>query len=139
MGPAVLNRACRSPESGDRKTVLLVEDEPSVRALVREMLLLDNFLVREASDGVEALELLADRHSPIHLLLTDMMMPGMGGQELAERAVVIRPGVRILYMSGYVDEATGPPGEPKPRWAFLRKPFRREMLQGKVRELLGQE
>ncbi|HEY5997109.1 MAG TPA: response regulator [Candidatus Deferrimicrobiaceae bacterium] len=133
----VTHRVGRSLAPPERKTVLLVEDEPSVRALAREILLTGEFLVREASDGVEALEQLADRHSPIHLLLTDMMMPRMGGKELAERAAVIRPGMRILYMSGYVDELTGPPGEPKPGWAFLRKPFRRDALLGKVRELLG--
>jgi CheY-like chemotaxis protein len=136
---AVIHRVDNRLASRDRKTVLVVEDEAPVRALVREILCHDDFVVREASDGVEALEQLADRRSPIHLLLTDMMMPRMGGKELADRATVIRPEVRILYMSGYADEVTGPSGEQKPRWAFLRKPFRKDALLGMVRELLGSD
>ncbi len=124
--------------SSDIKTILVVEDEATVRSLVREFLQLAGYRVREASDGVEALRHIADGRARIDLLLTDLVMPRMGGKELAERVEVIRPEIRILYMSGYTDELVDLAGERNAGRGFLQKPFRRDTLLGKVHELLAE-
>src|SRR5439155_2284266 len=87
------------------ETVLLVEDEHAVRALAREVLRRHGYVVLEARHGVDALRL-AERHrDDIHLMITDVVMPHMGGRELAERLVAARPKMRVLFMSGYTDQS----------------------------------
>ncbi len=83
------------------ETVLLVEDENGVRELARQYLETSGYKVIEASNGNEAMELAANFKEPIHLLMTDVVMPGISGRELADRLSVIRPDIRILFMSGY--------------------------------------
>ena len=87
------------------ETVLLVEDENGVRELAREYLETSGYKVIQASNGNEALELAANYKEPIHLLMTDVVMPGMSGRELADRHFRIRPDIRILFMSGYTEQA----------------------------------
>ncbi len=118
------------------ETILLAEDETSLRTLTRNTLELCGYKVLEAKDGVEALEV-ADAHDgTIDLLLTDMVMPGMGGRALAQELTRRRPEVRLAYMSGYTGQAVGSQGPIDPGSVFLLKPFTREMLTRKIREAL---
>jgi len=118
------------------ETVLLVEDEELVRHLVRDILKQNGYSVLEAHHGTEALRVALQHSGPIHLLLTDIVMPQMGGRVLAERVRTFRPAIRILYISGYVDDATIQEGVTNPGTTFLQKPFTVETLTSKVRELL---
>ena len=119
------------------ETLLLVEDEDAVRALTREVLGGAGYTILEAADGAEAL-LLCERHlGPIHLLLSDVVMPGMGGRELADRLSALRPGLKVLFLSGYADDAVVRHGVLASQVAFLQKPFSIESLTRKVREVLA--
>lgn len=119
-----------------RETILLVEDEPAVRGLVHETLRLHGYTVLEARHGIEAL-LTGTRHpGPIHLLLTDVVMPQMSGPEVAEKLVTVRPDIKVLYMSGYPDHPVFAQGGIKRDTAFLQKPFTPNVLVQKVREVL---
>jgi CheY-like chemotaxis protein len=117
------------------ETVLLVEDEEAVRDLAREILQQEGYTVLGARHGGEAL-LLGDRHpGPIHVVVTDVVMPEMGGRELAGRLAASRPGIKVVYMSGYTDEALEAHGV-LGSGAFLRKPLTPDVLVRKVREVL---
>jgi PAS domain S-box-containing protein len=118
------------------ETVLLVEDEDVVRNLVREILERNGYAVLEARNGADALELGSGFGDPIHLLVTDVVMPKMSGRELAERLVAIHPETRVLYMSGYTDGAIGQQGVLDPQTELLQKPFSFEDLAQKVRKVL---
>jgi len=118
------------------ETVLLVEDEEVVRNLVREILEGNGYTVIEARNGAEALELGARFKGPIHLLVTDVVMPKMSGRELAERLVTIHRETRILYMSGYTDGAIGHHGVLDPDTELLQKPFSFDELAQKVRKVI---
>jgi two-component system, cell cycle sensor histidine kinase and response regulator CckA len=120
------------------ETVLLVEDEDAVRALAREVLRRQGYIVLEARHGVDALRL-AERHpDEIHLMITDVVMPHMSGRELAERLCAARPTMKVLFMSGYTDHALMnralTPGS-----SFLQKPFTPETFARKVRQVLDTE
>ena len=119
------------------ETVLLVEDEDSVRALCRSILKSCGYTVLEAGSGQEGLDVAQRYPLPIHLLLTDVVMPEMGGTDLASRLSVHRSGVRVLYMSGYTDDAIFRQGLLEKGQVFLQKPFTPENLARKVREALG--
>ncbi|HXU44421.1 MAG TPA: ATP-binding protein [Thermoanaerobaculia bacterium] len=125
--------AVDEPEAGD-ETVLLVEDEEKVREVVRRILAARGYLVLEAGSGAAALELAASFAGPIDLLLTDLTMPGLKGTELAAQLLEVRPDLRVLYMSGFRDEAQ-PAGTPTPPW--LQKPFSSQVLARTVRAALG--
>ncbi len=118
------------------ETILLVEDEETVRALAREVLQEAGFHVLEAQHGTEALTLSGQYEGPIHLLVTDVVMPQMGGRVLADRLIVERPGLKVLYMSGYTDNAIVHQGVLDKGTVFLHKPFSPTVLARKVRELL---
>ncbi len=118
------------------ETILLVEDEETVRAVTREFLALQGYTVLEAKDGVEALAVTAEHAGEIHLLLTDVVMPRMGGGELVTRLVAERPELRVLYMSGYPDDAVVRHGLLDEQAEFLAKPFTLPALGGRVREVL---
>ncbi|MGH3033896.1 MAG: PAS domain-containing protein [Gaiellaceae bacterium] len=118
------------------ETILLVEDEDVVRDLVRKMLEQGGYTILEACDGREALTLSKEHVAGIDLLLTDVVMPGMNGRELAERIWFTRPETRVLYMSGYTDLRVFDPEVLDPGSAFLHKPFTYAELAGKVREIL---
>ena len=118
-----------------RETILLVEDEPAVRGLVHEALRLHGYTVLVARHGIEALLTGAKHMGPIHLLLTDVVMPQMSGPEVAEKLTIVRPDIKVLYMSGYPDHPVFSQGV-KRETAFLQKPFTPNVLTQKVREVL---
>ncbi|HET8656812.1 MAG TPA: PAS domain S-box protein [Longimicrobiaceae bacterium] len=118
------------------ETVLLVEDELAVRVLVRRVLDRAGYRILEADGPRSALELLDSIDAPIDVLLTDVVMPGMSGRELADRVVPRLPGVRVLFMSGYTDEAIAQHGVLEAGVALLEKPFTPEILLRKLRDVL---
>ena len=121
-----------------RETILLVEDEDAVRKITKLTLQSLNYNVLEAENGKQALRLCEEHTQPIHLLLTDVVMPEMGGRQLAERLAASRQGIKILFLSGYTDDAVVRHGILKAEVAFLQKPFRPCGLANKVREVLDQ-
>jgi CheY-like chemotaxis protein len=131
----------RAREAADQlrgtETVLVVEDEEGVRKLAREFLVGSGYTVLEARNGAAALELAEQYSGPIHLLLTDVVMPQMSGRELAEQLAKLRPTTKVLYVSGYTDDAIIQHGVLEPGLAFLQKPFTREALARKLREVLS--
>src|SRR5574341_1682227 len=124
------------PSAGGRETILLAEDEEAVRRVARETLVRNGYSVLQASQGAAALALAEAHGSPIHLLLTDVVMPGMSGRQLADRLSALRPGLKVLYMSGYTDDGIVRQGMLEPGLAYLQKPFRPDALARKVREVL---
>jgi signal transduction histidine kinase len=118
------------------ETVLVVEDDPAVLALSCRALEAEGYTILCASDGTDALRLVERHGGAIHLLLTDVVMPGMSGRELAEQMAVKRAGIRILFMSGYPGDAAVHHGAFVPGSAFLQKPFSPDRLARKVRETL---
>jgi PAS domain S-box-containing protein len=117
------------------ETVLLVEDEDAVRGLASRVLAAQGYVVLEARNGREALDVLGRRHG-IDLVLTDVVMPDMGGLELSERVAARHPGVRIVYMSGYTEGDKLQPGLRNSPYPFLQKPFSPENLALRIRETL---
>src|SRR5262249_35842817 len=133
------DRAERAPvreAAPGTETILLVEDEPEVRRLVEKLLRLKGYRVIAASSPSEAVALSKRQEAPIELLLTDVIMPGLNGRELARVLAEPRPRMRVLYMSGYTDAAMSQQGILPPGTAFLSKPFTPEILARKVREVL---
>jgi two-component system cell cycle sensor histidine kinase/response regulator CckA len=118
------------------ETILLVEDEEIVRTLVCSVLQAQGYNVLEADHGDEALRISESHLGPIHLMLTDIVMPEISGSELAGRLCPLRPEMRVLYMSGYIDDATVRHGVLEPGMAFLQKPFAPDILISKVRQVL---
>jgi len=121
------------------ETVLVVEDEPSLRSLATHILRHQGYKVLEAADGEEALRVAQECIGEINLLLTDVVMPRMGGKELADRLQTLRPSVRVLFISGFPDDAIAHHGVITPGIAFLQKPFSPASLAQKVREVLDGE
>jgi two-component system, cell cycle sensor histidine kinase and response regulator CckA len=127
----------RSQEGGS-ETVLLVEDEESVRQLVRETLESKGYKVLEADNGEAALQIVSEYSGKIDMLITDVVMPGMSGRELSARLCSSYPQTKVLYLSGYTEDAIVHEGVVDPDTAFLQKPFTLQMLSRKVREVLGE-
>ncbi len=123
--------------AGGSETILLVEDEDSVRQLVRETLESRGYRVLEAENGNAALAVAARQTDPIHLVITDVVMPGLSGHELVQQLVPARPGIKVLYLSGYAQDAFATPGAIDAPKTFLQKPFTLQSLTRKVREVLG--
>ncbi len=121
------------------ETVLLVEDDASLRALAVHVLESCGYTVFEASDGKVALEISRQPNSHIHLLLTDVVMPGISGRVLAEQLLAQFPHLKVLYMSGYTGQTIGAHGVLAEGSHFLPKPFTREALARKVREVLDRK
>jgi len=134
-GPMEPATAKETP-STQNETILLVEDALRVRAVVREILEMNGYHVLEARHGAEAIEISERHRGPIHLMVTDVVMPQMSGRELAQRLLPVRPDLRVLYMSGYTDDAIVRHGVLGAGMAFLSKPFTPDALAVKVRELL---
>jgi CheY-like chemotaxis protein len=118
------------------ETILLVEDEDSVRTLSRLVLESLGYTVLEARDGQEGVQIAQQHCGPIDLLVTDMVMPRMSGRQMAELLTQSRPGLQILFTSGYPDEAVHRQGSFEPSQAFLQKPFTPLRLARRVREVL---
>src|SRR5437867_527462 len=133
--PATLPAPTVQPARGS-ETVLLAEDEPAVRAIAQQALERHGYTVLAAPSGAAALALAAQHAATIDLLLTDVVMPGMSGRDLADRLTAQRPGIRVLYISGYTDNAIVRHGMLEPGLAYLQKPFRPHALVRKVREVL---
>jgi len=128
--------AAVAPVGRGTETVLLAEDAAAVRAVARQVLERQGYTVLEAPDGELALHL-AQRHSgPIHLLLTDVVMPGMSGRQLADRLAPARPDMKVLYASGYTDDSVVRHGVLEEGMPYLQKPFTPESLARKVRDVL---
>ena len=132
--PAETAAAKALPASGE--TVLVVEDEPSIRSLACEMLEAHGYRALGAGSGEEALGLAVRHAGPIHLLLTDVVMPGIAGPTLAERFAVIRPHARVLFMSGYAGDDLARRGLADDAAPVLTKPFTADLLGRRVREAL---
>jgi response regulator RpfG family c-di-GMP phosphodiesterase len=118
------------------ETVLLAEDEPPVRAIARQVLERQGYTVLEAPTAEKALDIAAQYSGAIHLLLTDVVMPGMNGRELATRLSHVRPETRVIFMSGYTDEAVTRHGVLEPGSTYVQKPFTPDAIARKVREVL---
>jgi signal transduction histidine kinase/CheY-like chemotaxis protein len=129
---APLTRAHAPPS----ETVLLVEDEPRVAALVASALTKAGYIVRQASNATQALEMVRSPSTPIDLLLTDVVLPGMNGRQLADEVKLMRKETRVLYMSGYSDDAVLRLGVQTASVHFIQKPFSMEALGDKIREAL---
>jgi PAS domain S-box-containing protein len=134
--PRIEPPASMAGQATGTETILLAEDELMVRGVVRGMLELLGYTVLEARQGQEALRICQEQQGTIHLLLTDVVMPGMNGHELAEKVTVLRPETRVLYMSGYTDDAIIQQGVLKEGTAFLAKPFTPDALAKKLRQVL---
>ena len=135
--PALVDAEAPAPgvKSGT-ETVLLVEDDEMVRNLVRESLVRAGYKVIDTSDPLEARRI-SDRHrSVIHLMITDVVMPKVSGRELAEELKGRRPNMKVLFMSGYTDNAIVNTGILQKEVAFLQKPFTPAALTQKVRDIL---
>jgi two-component system, cell cycle sensor histidine kinase and response regulator CckA len=124
-----------APRTGT-ETVLLVEDEPEVRRLVERLLRMRGYSVLSCAGPAEAIAAAKSYSGTVALLLTDVILPGMNGRELARVLAETRPGLRVLYMSGYTDAAITQQGILEPGTAFLSKPFAPDALARKVREVL---
>jgi putative nucleotidyltransferase with HDIG domain len=128
-----------TPRLGKNERLLLVEDDDAVRALTRTVLRNSAYEVIEAIDPDEALRWVQDHSEPIDLLVTDVVMPGMSGRELAERLTALRPDMKVLYVSGYTDDSVVRHGLLEAEVAFLQKPFTPNALASKVRSVLSSE
>jgi CheY-like chemotaxis protein len=118
------------------ETILVVEDEESIRILARRILSAAGYTVLIAENGKEALRASEQYDGDIDLLLTDVVMPGMGGQTLAERLSIVRPGIKVLYMSGYAENPVIHHGVLDSKTNFIGKPFAPEDITRKIREVL---
>jgi CheY-like chemotaxis protein len=139
VSPATTAAAPHAPSDAGRtghETLLLVEDDDGVRAFLRDFLSGRGYQVLEARDGQQALEVCARSAEPVHLLVTDVVMPRLNGRKLAEQLTAARPGVKVLFVSGYADEARAP-GQLADGAEVLQKPFSPETLARKIRQLLG--
>jgi PAS domain S-box-containing protein len=133
---AVQTAAAQEPPGQGHESVLLVEDEENLRRLTRQALENQGYSVIDAPDGPAAIQLSQAHKGPIHLLLTDVIMPGMNGRELANHISPIRPAMKVLYMSGYTENHIGHNGTLEQGITLLQKPFTLPALQAKVREVL---
>ena len=122
---------------GARETILVVEDEPAVRSLVRQVLDSDGFAVLTACDGAEAMRVSREYRGRIRLVVTDVVMPGIDGRALAEEIRRDRPGIKVLFMTGYSADAIGRDGILGEGAELIEKPFTPSGFAGKVRKVLG--
>jgi CheY-like chemotaxis protein len=130
--------AAGGPHRG-AETILLVEDEPTVRRLASKVLTSLGYTVLEAADATEALEWISGRSGAIDLLLTDVVLPKTGGRQLADQVVRLRPRTRVLFMSGYSDDVVLQHRLAERDVILVQKPFTADTLAAKVREALGQD
>ena len=115
---------------------MLVEDEEALRSLTRRILTNSGYVVLEAAEGREALRIAEEHRGTIHLLVSDVVMPELSGQQLAEKLLALRPETKVLFLSGYTDDAVMRHGVLQEQVNFLQKPFLSATLSRKVREVL---
>ncbi|HET8578332.1 MAG TPA: response regulator [Methylomirabilota bacterium] len=118
------------------ETILVVDDDPWVLGLARDVLAGEGYRILDATSGEAALRIAAGHAGPIHLLLTDVVMPGMGAKELADRLRPGRPELKVVYMSAYTAEVMGQHGVIETDVPFIAKPFTPDFLIRKIREVL---
>jgi CheY-like chemotaxis protein len=130
--------ACKTAEASPRgcETILLVEDEAAVRESTREFLTLSGYTVLEAANGEDALHIAREYLGPIHLMVTDVVMPHLGGAQLAEQLAAERPQMKVLFVSGYAESTILRHGVIDVGTRFLQKPFGLKILASKIREVL---
>ena len=121
------------------ETILIVEDSDQVRRLAGSVLERNGYRVLIAKDGAEALEAMASHDGPVHLLLTDVVLPSMNGRELYEKAAETFPSMKVLYMSGYTDNVIAHRGVLDEGVQFIQKPFTVHGLAAKAREVLDEK
>jgi CheY-like chemotaxis protein len=131
------NERSAAPPPRGSETILVVEDEEAVRESTCEYLASRGYTVLQGKDGTEALQVLEHFAGKIHLLITDVIMPGMSGAELAKRVRELRPGTKVIYISGYTESTVGQHGV-EATSGYLPKPFTLTALAGKVREVLDE-
>jgi two-component system, cell cycle sensor histidine kinase and response regulator CckA len=136
--PAPVSKVDRRRLPGGTETLLLVEDEAAVRSSARRLLERQGYQVLEARHGADALRIVEESGRPIDLVVTDLVMPEMGGKELAERLRAHRPGLKVLFMSGYTEKAIAAGGVMPPNTGFVEKPFTVEQLMRRLREILDE-
>ena len=124
------------PAISGTETLLIVENEAAIRNLLQMALRKNGYTVLAAESGREALDLVSTHSGPIHLLITDVMMPDIDGPELVRRLSAIRPETRALFMSGYMDDALGEQGVLPSSVNFIQKPFSPSTIAQKVRDIL---
>ena len=129
-------RAAPAPVARGSETVLVAEDEAPVRAVARHALERYGYRVLEAASAEAALDVAQRYSGPIHVLLTDVIMPGLSGRDLATRLAALRPETRVIYMSGYTDDAITRHGVLEPGFVFVQKPFTPDALARTVRDVL---
>lgn len=130
--------AAQQQIAGGSETILLTEDEPELRELTRIFLQSYGYKVLEAASGAQAIRIAEECPDPIHLLLTDVIMPGMSGRQLGERIVGKRPQIKIVYMTGYTDDMVVQHRVLEPGVQLLQKPFTKAELGMKVRATLDE-
>jgi signal transduction histidine kinase len=136
--PATASKTDRRRLPGGTETLLLVEDEAAVRSSARRLLERQGYTVLEARHGGDALRIVEESGRQIDLVVTDLVMPEMGGKELAERLRAHRPGLKVLFMSGYTEKVIAAGGVMPPNTGFVEKPFTVEQLMRRLREILDE-
>jgi len=121
---------------GGTESVLIVEDEASLRGMAKRILEEAGYRVQAVANGADALQALGQNADEVHLILTDVVMPGIGGRELAEMATQLRPGLKVVYMTGYTDDALARHGVLADSAHVITKPFTADELTRKIREVL---
>jgi CheY-like chemotaxis protein len=134
--PADVIKPVPAMAGGGNETILLVEDDADLRDLSRRVLTMNGYRVLPASHGRDALRVAEEHTDEISLMVTDVIMPGMSGRELADKLQATRPAMKVLFVSGYTDNIIAERGMLAPGTAFLQKPFSPRHLAGKVREVL---
>jgi CheY-like chemotaxis protein len=132
-------KADLGPRARGRETLLLVEDEPTILRMASTALRALGYRVLTAADGVEAIEIIQNAADVVHLVFTDVVMPRMGGAELAARARDLRPGIRVLFSSGHTEDSIVEHGILQAGVDFLQKPYTPALLARKLRELLDRD
>jgi PAS domain S-box-containing protein len=136
--PIPVSKVDRRRLPGGTETLLLVEDEAAVRSSARRLLERQGYTVLEARHGADALRIVEESGRQIDLVVTDLVMPEMGGKELAERLRAHRPALKVLFMSGYTEKAITAGGVMPPHTGFVEKPFTVEQLMRRLREILDE-
>jgi CheY-like chemotaxis protein len=135
--PAVAAPTLRAATAGGGETILLVDDEEALRSAARRALVRAGYRVIPAVDGSDALRLYMEHTgTPFALVVTDVVMPGLGGRELVGRLKMMSPNLRVLFVSGYTEEGVRKQGVLQPGTEFLEKPFTPDKLLRKIREVL---